>query len=325
MLDASLVRAWTIIVGSLVSLMGWLSFTADAEQVTLAWDASADLTVVGYNVYYGATSRGYTNNISAGQNTTVVISNLTSGVAYYFAATAIDFAGLESGFSAEVMYQSGKLPCLVTLTNLTQVYDGNPKTVTVITTPAGVSASLTYNGSITPPSAAGSYQVVSTITDSNYFGGTTNTLVISKATATIQLAGLNQTYDGTAKTVSVSTVPAGLAVNLTYNGSAATPINIGSYQVVASVNDPNYLGSAISTLVISKAAGAAQLLVSWPPNTNSITLFQSADLLTWRPLTNVLGLDGSFSMSSQPGAQFFMATSSGPLGTNPVHLSIRPF
>jgi len=160
--------------------MGFPSFTATAEQITLAWDASTDPTIVGYNVYYGSTSREYTNNISVGQNTTVTISNLAGGVPYYFAATAMNSIGLESTFSSEVTY-------------------------------------------------------------------------------------------------------------------------------------------------IPKTTAPTQLLLSWAPQTNSVTLYQSTDLLVWRPLTNISGLTGSLPVSNQPGAQFFMATSSGPLGTTAVHLSVRPY
>jgi hypothetical protein len=44
-----------------------------------------------------------------------------------------------------------------------------------------LTVNLTYNGSATVPTNAGSYTVVGTINDSNYFGSATNTLVIAKA------------------------------------------------------------------------------------------------------------------------------------------------
>ena len=68
--------------------------------------------------------------------------------------------------------------------------------------------------------------------------------------ATVALGNLSQTYDGTAKSVSVTTAPAGLAVDVTYNGSADVPTNVGNYIVIGVVNDGNYHGSAINTLAI---------------------------------------------------------------------------
>ncbi|NOS69619.1 MAG: hypothetical protein HOP33_06790 [Verrucomicrobia bacterium] len=71
------------------------------------------------------------------------------------------------------------------------------------------------------------------------------------ASATIFLGLLNQTYDGTAKRVSVATEPPGLSAAVTYNGSANAPTNIGSYSVIATVNNtPDYQGSVTNTLLI---------------------------------------------------------------------------
>src|SRR3712207_6927932 len=41
-------------------------------------------------------------------------------------------------------------------------------------------------------------------------------------------------------------------VSVTYNGSAAPPTAIGTYSVVATVNDPNYQGTAAGTLVVDR-------------------------------------------------------------------------
>ena len=67
-------------------------------------------------------------------------------------------------------------------TSLAAVYSGNPVVVLGTTSPFGLWFSYTYNGSPTPPTAAGSYTVVATILDGNHTGSTTGTLVIAKAT-----------------------------------------------------------------------------------------------------------------------------------------------
>ncbi|MCO5052448.1 MAG: Ig-like domain-containing protein [Verrucomicrobiae bacterium] len=77
---------------------------APAADVTLAWDASPDATVVGYRVYYGSVSGNYTNFIQVGNVTTAIVPNLRAGNRYYFAATANDSDDLESPFSNEVGY-----------------------------------------------------------------------------------------------------------------------------------------------------------------------------------------------------------------------------
>ena len=60
------------------------------------------------------------------------------------------------------------------------------------TTPSGLSTSVTYNGSATAPTNGGSYAVVATITDPNYTGSASGTLVIAKANQTITFAALGQ-------------------------------------------------------------------------------------------------------------------------------------
>ena len=131
---------------------------------------------------------------------------------------------------------------LVTLSSLNQTYDGSAKAATATTTPGGLAVSFTYNGSATVPTGAGSYTVVGTINDANYQGNATGTLVINKASGTIMLGNLNQTYNGSAKAATATTTPGGLAVNFTYNGSATIPTGAGSYTVVGTINDANYAG-----------------------------------------------------------------------------------
>ena len=153
----------------------------------------------------------------------------------------------------------GQASGTITLGSLSQTYDGTAKAATATTTPSGLAVNFTYNGSANAPTNAGSYTVIGTINDANYQGSATNTLVISKASSTIALGSLSQTYDGTAKAATATTTPSGLAVNFTYNGSATVPTNAGSYTVIGTINDANYQGSATNTLVIAKATGAVNL------------------------------------------------------------------
>jgi hypothetical protein len=140
--------------------------------------------------------------------------------------------------------------------SLSQIYDGSPKAVTASTTPGGLPLTITYSGNPAPPTKAGTYTVAATVNDPNYAGSTTGTLTILKATATVILnpTGLNQVYDGSAKVVTAAPTPSGLNVAMTYNGSATPPRAAGSYALIATVNDPNYSGSASGTLVVGKAS-----------------------------------------------------------------------
>lgn len=147
----------------------------------------------------------------------------------------------------------------VDLHDLTQIYDGNPHAATVSTTPVGIAYSVTYNGTASVPINAGSYAVAVTVTDANYTGSASGTLVITPAAAQVKLANLNATYDGAPQPASVTTDPAGVGVTVTYDGAADAPVNAGSYGVIATVSDSNYTGSASGTLTIAPASASIGL------------------------------------------------------------------
>jgi hypothetical protein len=239
----------------------------------------------------------------------------------------VDFAA----GNANQTFTVAQASATVTLGNLSQTFDGTAKSATVATNPAGLSTSVTYNGSAIVPSAASSYTVAATITNPNYSGSASGTLTITAsnqtvtftaipghtfgdapfavsatasstlpvtfsvvsgpatvsgtmvtitgvgsvtlqaaqagngsfnpanasqtftvvpATATVALSNVSQTYDGTAKSVTVTTNPSGLSNSITYNGSATAPSTVGSYAVAAIITDPRYTGSATGTLTI---------------------------------------------------------------------------
>ncbi|UCG07373.1 MAG: fibronectin type III domain-containing protein [Desulfobacterales bacterium] len=125
-------------------LLPLLAYSAD---VTLAWDANTEPDLDGYKVYYGTSSRNYTNSVDAGNITEYTITGLTEGTTYYFAATAYDALDNESGYSAEVVY-----------------------TITVLT--YTITASAGANGSISPSGAVtlnqGDNQMFSITPNQNY-------------------------------------------------------------------------------------------------------------------------------------------------------------
>lgn len=87
-------------------LFAMLFFTgslAQAGTVTLAWNQNSEEDLAGYKLYYGNTSRGYTQSVvinDKGASTWAL--SLEPGV-YYLALTAVDMSGNESGFSQELI------------------------------------------------------------------------------------------------------------------------------------------------------------------------------------------------------------------------------
>jgi len=100
------------------ALAGWLSSTAQADasevgsgSVTLSWSAPTENTndsaltnLAGYVIYYGNSADTMTKIIKI--NTvglqTYVVSNLSSGT-WFFAVTAVNASGIESGLSQTVV------------------------------------------------------------------------------------------------------------------------------------------------------------------------------------------------------------------------------
>jgi CubicO group peptidase (beta-lactamase class C family) len=195
----------------------------------------------------GGTSLG--TGTLAGGIATLSTSALPAGTDALTAVYAGDtnFTTANSSLSITV----AKAAATVTLGGLAATYSGSAHAATVTTTPASLSVGFTYSGSSTAPTAAGSYPVVATISDPNYTGTASGTLVIAKAAASVTLSGLSVTFDGLTHSATATTAPSGLTVTFTYNGSATAPSASGSYAVVATIVDANYTGTATGTLVIA--------------------------------------------------------------------------
>ena len=122
-----------------------------------------------------------------------------------------------------------------------------------------ISGTAGFSTTATSSSSPGKYPitpVLGSLSAANYSFDTftPGELTVAKQSATVTLANLAQTYSGSGLQAGVVTVPAGLTVDFTYNGSATLPIGAGLYTVVATINDSNYSGTATGSLEIAKAS-----------------------------------------------------------------------
>jgi hypothetical protein len=128
---------------------------------------------------------------------------------------------------------------------------GNPVTFAVTSGPATIDG-----GVLSFPTAGEVTVTASQAGNANYEDATSvsRTFTVTKATATVTLGSLSQTYDGTPKSATAATDPAGKTVVFTYDGTPTAPTNARSYAVVGTIDDPIYQGTASGTLRIAKAS-----------------------------------------------------------------------
>ncbi len=135
-----------------------------------------------------------------------------------------------------------------------------------------------------------------------------------KQPATVTISNLSQPYTGAPVRVTIATEPAGLDVQVTYNGSAEPPINVGTYAVVATINDPTYEGSATGTLTITEAPNTPPVLTL--PSDLTVEATSAAGAVVTFAVSASDAEDGTLPVTlSHPSGSTF------PLGTTTVTAS----
>ncbi|MFM2089668.1 MAG: hypothetical protein RLZZ127_157, partial [Planctomycetota bacterium] len=160
----------------------------------------------------------------------------------------------------------GSRSIVVQVPDVTVMYGDPVPTPTLVAGGDGLAPQDTWASLATPPVLtmptqrdAGSYAIGwgSLPQDPNYaFTGAVSdsppaTLTILPATAGVSVSGLSVVANGQRRPVQVATVPAGLPVQITYNGQTQAPSAPGTYAVVATVSHRNYHGRAEDVLVIA--------------------------------------------------------------------------
>jgi len=163
-----------------------------------------------------------------------------------------------------------KAAATVTLGGLSQTYSGVPEMATATTNPASLATVLTYEGSATVPTNAGSYAVIATINDPDYQGATVGTMTIAKAALTVTAGSASQqqgqangslsvSYSGFVNGESASV----LTTAPTAASAAGTSSSAGTYASVASGGAAaNYtLGYDTGTVTVTSPPASATFAV----------------------------------------------------------------
>jgi hypothetical protein len=261
------------------------------QSVSLAWGPSVDPSVVGYNIYDGVASQTYTNKISAGNVTSVTISNLVEGTTYYFVVTAYNAVGLESPPSNEVSYfvplsVVNQPPTLNPIGSVTVNENAGLQTVNLSGISSGaineaqiltVTASSSNPGLIptpavtyTSPNAAGSLRFTpvangfgsAVITVKVNDGGVSNNIVTRTFTVTVNAVNQAPTLNALGS-VTVNENAALQAVNLSGISSGATN-EVQTLTVTASSSN----SGLIPTPAVSYTSPATTGSLTFTPSAN---------------------------------------------------------
>ncbi|TAK03045.1 MAG: hypothetical protein EPO39_12735 [Candidatus Manganitrophaceae bacterium] len=100
-MQTSLIKRSALGIIGLMLILSWET-PALAANADLSWSANTETDLAGYKVYYGTSSRNYGAPVDVGNQTTFTATGLSEGQTYYFAVTAYNAAGSESGLSTEV-------------------------------------------------------------------------------------------------------------------------------------------------------------------------------------------------------------------------------
>ena len=92
----------SLLMGS--SIIGLIPGVALCADITIAWDANNESDLAGYILFYGTSSRSYSNSIDVGNNTQYTLTGLIDGTTYYFAAKAYNTFDIKSDHSKELVY-----------------------------------------------------------------------------------------------------------------------------------------------------------------------------------------------------------------------------
>ena len=292
------------------------SFSASALSGVISGDAVALVTTGGSatfankNVASGKTvtvaglslSGGDAGNYSLTQPTTT--ANITAKTLTVSGAKAVEktfdgsaSAGLNFSGAQLVGVVTGDVVSLVTSAATGAFADSN----------AGQEKAVTVSGLSLSGTDAGNYSLISPQL----------TASILRRPVVFTLSGLEQTYNGSALSVSVTpSIPVPYVVAYSAAGVPVqpAPVNAGSYSVIVSTSDNNYIGLLTATLVVGKARQTITILA---PSSATLAAPVAVSASSTSGLPVGLSVSGPATLNSgqinfqMPGTAVITATQAG--------------
>ena len=262
----------------LLSIFSPLPQSAQAAQVTLAWDPNSEPDLLGYIVHYGTVSRNYQVHMDVGNNTQAAISNLQDGGTYYIAVTALDSSANESGYSNEVVY-SAPLACSFSITPSSQSFTSSGGSGTVgVTGSSGCPWTSVSNSSwiviTSNATATGSGTTYYSVSPNTNASARTGTLTIGGRVFTVSQSGASSQY-------SLNITKAGTGSGTVANNPTGSSFNAGTTVTLtaapnASSTFAGWSGACSGTSLTSTLMMNANASVTAAFNLKSFTITATA-------------------------------------------------
>lgn len=252
--------------------------STNATDFLARWTASAGaggyrLDVSEHAGFEAALVSGYSNRAVAGTEQSV--TGLAGAMTYYFRVRAEGAGGCTSAHSTtssvttRMEDQTIDFPVIPDqlATNAVELAATASSGLTVGFAVAGGPAAIS-GGTMLTFTGAGEVRIEATQSGDarwNPAPARTNVFTVTPVAAEVVLGDLSQTFDGTPRSATVTTMPPGLAVDVTYDGLSNAPSAVGSYEVVAVVAEALYAGGATGTLSIA-AETVTNVFEKWLEN-----------------------------------------------------------
>jgi hypothetical protein len=201
----------------------------------------------------------------------------------------------------------------VVLGDLAQAYDGLPKSATATTSPGTYAVDITYNGFPEAPSNIGVYTVDATVSDLNYAGSATGTLVIADnpptAAATQVVTAVNTAASVDLRTLAgdVETDPAQLRFTLGAVTHGSATLDADGH-TVHFIPESGYAGPATFGYTVTDTTADPRLFLN--------SRFQSASAAD----SSGNGRDGIFQIQGSGAAEFLADAPAALLPQSPQSL-----
>jgi len=277
---------------------------AHAGDAILTWAPNTEPDLAGYNLHYGTVSGTYSVVANAGNATTYTVTGLGVGI-YYFAVTAYDTSGNESGVSNEVSKS---------------VVDTTPPVISAITAGAITNAGATVAWAT---DEASSSQVEYGTTTAYGASSTLDGTLVTSHTRTLTGLTPSTTYHyrvqsrdaagnlGTSGDLTFTTTAAPDTTAPVLSGITASGITSGSAIITWSTNEP---ATSVVDYGLSTTYGSSSALNTTPVTSHSRTLSNLTPSTTYHH--RVRSVDGAGNAATS--ADFTFATPAAPDTTAPT-------